>query len=183
MRLAVSNHEGGICSQSGGFGRTLGHGARHSDPSSQSKRFCTARPTGPGTSNSSAYASISVVLTVAILLGACSDARLCGDDAGGAYIEVDAAELAKADSQLRVCVNDLCNAEDSSTARVEVAYSEGEHPSLARWSVARLSGANRESLAGGEVDIGCSNDPTSVRIVVDSEGESEVFWNLLLPGL
>ena len=126
---------------------------------------------------------VVMALTLAILLGACSDDGLCGDDAGEAYVEVDAARLATPDSQLRVCINDLCNAEDSSTTRADVAYREGEHPSLARWSVERLSGASWESLAGGEVGIGCSNDTTSVRIVVDSEGESEVFRDLLLPGL
>ena len=127
--------------------------------------------------------SLSFLLALATLLGACSDDGLCGNDAGEAYVEVDASALASSDSQLRVCINDLCNADDSATAMVSVSYGSGEHPSFARWGVERITGGNWESLTGGEVGFGCSNDTTSIRIVVDSEGDAEVFRNVQLPGL
>lgn len=82
-------------------------------------------------------------------------------------------------SLLEVCINDLCNAEDEEpdppSSRVSVHYAAGqEHPSFAEWSVARRTNGSWESLAGGRIDLACTRDSTSVRIVLDESGDATV---------
>ena len=124
-----------------------------------------------------------LMIAVAVAAGACGSDGLCGEGAGESSVELDASALASPGSRLEVCINDLCNSEDDFSARVSVSYSPGVHPDFARWSVQRVTGSSWEGLAGGEVGLSCSGEPSAVRIVVDATGNETVSSGLLFDPL
>lgn len=125
------------------------------------------------------YTWVLLLMAIVTFGAACSDDGLCGDDSGEALIEVDAAALTQAGSQLKVCINDLCN--DLTSTSVSVAYS-GEHPSFAVYTVDRLTGSTWESIAGGRVELSCDRDPTSLRITIDADGTANMSGSSLQGG-
>ena len=124
-----------------------------------------------------------LIVAAALTTGGCSDEGLCGEDAGRSYVEVEAGALALPGSRLEVCINDLCNPEDTGDNRVSVDYAPGVHPNFASWSVQRVKDGNWETLAGGEVKLSCDRDPSATWIVVDKEGKATITNRLLIDPL
>ena len=82
--------------------------------------------------------------------------------------------LAQRGSWVRVCIDGLCNEDESPDAEVSVAFPD-RHPATATYSITRVAGSGVSvGIAGGVLNLPCGNDRRSILVTVDADGRVTV---------
>ena len=98
------------------------------------------------------------------------DASACGETSSEVSVRIDAVALAQPGSWLRVCVDGLCNEDESPDASVSVLF-PAIHPTTAAYSVTRVAGSGVSvGIARGVLSLPCGSEGLAVLVTVDADG-------------